>query len=472
MPKVESGPKSLNDLLEKAYESGLKQYKGDKKKASAAAWAAAEKAGWKKDAEGNWKKTKKEMSVKAKDFVIFKAGTWNGETYTEEDLDQIVAAFNREEPPHIILGHSSDYKGQTLIPSFGQILGGLKRVGKQLYACGVEFADAMAEWIDAGYITDRSIELTADNKLLAVGMLGALPAAVKQMPLLKFALKGGEFSVPAAPVKIIEFAEEDAGAPTDEVEKMAVEDTVKSMTESFANCLQKVEAALSEGVGMQTAKDRCSLALSDLSSELFSAMHQHWMFAEKMQEIEDGKMTEPAEMSEKKGTLLTLFSRIFTHSKQQEATAMDQQKEQEYQTKIADLEKQVKEFADKEASAKAETEQAARVAKVKEFCDVAVKEGRMTPAMRTKDEPIMLSLLEKDEAAYTAFSEKYSQPVVPQGEVGGLNGKDPNGGEHEPQLITKARDYVKANPKEFAGLADRKAVARAIYLAESGKIKL
>lgn len=56
MPKVPGGPKSLNDMLETVYAAALKEYDGDEAKASAAAWAAAEKAGWKKDKDGKWVK--------------------------------------------------------------------------------------------------------------------------------------------------------------------------------------------------------------------------------------------------------------------------------------------------------------------------------------------------------------------------------------------------------------------------------
>lgn len=56
MPKVEGGPKELNDMLETVYQAALKEYDGDEVKASAAAWAAAEKAGWHKNEDDEWVK--------------------------------------------------------------------------------------------------------------------------------------------------------------------------------------------------------------------------------------------------------------------------------------------------------------------------------------------------------------------------------------------------------------------------------
>ena len=58
MPQVPGAPEELNKLLEAAYQSALKEYK-DKGKASAVAWAAAEKAGWKKNKDGKWVKERK-----------------------------------------------------------------------------------------------------------------------------------------------------------------------------------------------------------------------------------------------------------------------------------------------------------------------------------------------------------------------------------------------------------------------------
>jgi hypothetical protein len=184
------------------------------------------------------KKRNKELAdVQAKDLVIFKSGTWNGETFTDSDLDNMAASFNKDEPIPFIIGHSSDYKGRTRIPAFGRITGGLKRIGSDLIAVGVSFNDKLANWIKEGFYNQRSIELTRDNKrVLAVGMLGATPPAVKGMPAMDDSLNeiALEFS-DVEDAKCIEFS------ALDEVEKLAGDDTFKTISECCGRFIEDVE---------------------------------------------------------------------------------------------------------------------------------------------------------------------------------------------------------------------------------------
>ena len=91
MPKVSGAPKELNALLEKVYASALKQYKGNKAKASKIAIGAAENAGWKK-VDGKWTKAKKEMS----EIVIdaFKEGEYPQGKFTGKELSEIASTYN------------------------------------------------------------------------------------------------------------------------------------------------------------------------------------------------------------------------------------------------------------------------------------------------------------------------------------------------------------------------------------------
>ena len=61
MPQFKDAPAEMNKIMEAAYSSALKKYKGNKAKASKIAIGAAENAGWKK-VDGKWTKAKKEMS--------------------------------------------------------------------------------------------------------------------------------------------------------------------------------------------------------------------------------------------------------------------------------------------------------------------------------------------------------------------------------------------------------------------------
>lgn len=71
MPKIEDGPKELNDLLENVYAQCMK----DKKNAtrcSKTAWGAAENAGWHKNKQGKW--IKKSASEIRHDELLKKGG--------------------------------------------------------------------------------------------------------------------------------------------------------------------------------------------------------------------------------------------------------------------------------------------------------------------------------------------------------------------------------------------------------------
>jgi hypothetical protein len=48
MPQFKDAPEEMNKIMETAYSSALKKYKGNKGKASKIAIAAAENAGWEK----------------------------------------------------------------------------------------------------------------------------------------------------------------------------------------------------------------------------------------------------------------------------------------------------------------------------------------------------------------------------------------------------------------------------------------
>lgn len=411
---------------------------------------------------------KKEFQdVIAKDFVIFKAGTWNGETFTEQDLDNMVNNYNAEDPPHIFLGHSSDYKGKTMIPSWGTIKGGLKRIGNELIAVGTEFNEQLAEWIKDGFYPQRSVEISPDNtRLIAVGMMGKTPPAVKGMPLMQEVLS---FSI-NGDSKVIEMSDQ-----TDAIEILAADDTFKNISQCCGEFLANVEKILSEDTDM----DKLFNAVWSLQSNLIEEFNVYAHFKEKIESIEEH---EEKQMSEKSGwkEFKETVKQLFIKRKDSE---VDKVKEQEYQTKISELEAKVKEFADKEtieaekvkvaeeARVKAEADAKDTVLKeeIKSFCDNAVRENKMTPAMREKDEPIMFELGKSSESAMKSFKEKYSSVIVPLGEVADVNKKLTN--DTRPQVIINAEKYVENHPKEFAKMEKELAVSRAIFLHSTGKIK-
>ena len=425
-------------------------------------------------------KNKKEMSdVKVKDFVIFKTGTWNGEKFTEQDLDKMVQSFDVDEPPHIIVGHSSDYKGETLIPSFGRILGGLKRIGTDLIACGTEFNDQLAGWIKDGFLTDRSIELTKDNQVLAVGMLGKMPPAVKKMPLMKLALAGQQFSMPEG-FKTIEFADMPM---IDEIEKIGTDDTQKDMAECCANFLKKIDAAFSGDVDEETQKSRIQLAVGDLNCELISACEMHFMFIDKLENIEEHK----EEMAEKKGKLLEFAKQLF--SKRKEQSNMDETERKEFTGKIAAQEIQLKEFAEQKRLAdeqKAADEKKAKdeklLADVKKFCVDNKLDTKLHKELKI-EEILFVAAKANDtiEFSQDGKTEKKSLLVVLQDAIKAMHVPKPTEGEMSKEFADKTEKnldfmqkidaYIELHPKEFSGTAEQKR-ARAITLHTNSQIKI
>jgi cation transport regulator ChaB len=475
MPQVKGAPQALNDILESAYAAALKKYPGNKTKASKIAWAAVKNAGWHKTPEGKWVKKKKEMS---EPIVIdaFKAGEYPQGTFTGKELQEIAETYDPTvyEAP-ITIGHVSDpaYKGKTTIPAFGWI-GKVKVVGDHLKLIASEFSDQLKNLIKEGLYkkvsaaffqpSDPNNPTPGKWHLHHLAFLGAVPPAVKGLEGLAFAEMKGAGVVFADMVADVG---EDDGV-IEEVESLGTDDTLKEMTEYCATFLQKVEDVLNGDTDDDTKRNRIMLAASDLSMEIQDCVNLHFTFLEKLDDIEDQQ-----EMAEKKHWLVELAGKLIHKRKE---VAMDAAKEREYQERIAALEAQNKEFAEKErlaneakAKAEAEAREAALTAEVKAFCDVAVKEHRMTPAMREADEKIMVNLAKVSPEALKSFQEKYSAPIVPKGVLGDLD--KPQKTDLRPQVIRDAEKYVKERPTEFAGLSHAEALSRALFRHSIGEIQ-
>jgi hypothetical protein len=264
----------------------------------------------------------------------------------------------------------------------------------------------------------------------------------------------------------------------DEVEKVGVEDTIKDLAESCATFISKIQDTLTSDIDEDTQKSRCNLAAYDLQSELQGCLDMHWTFQEKLENIEEHQ---EAEMSEKKSIKQVLIEMAQSFINKRKETDVDTNKEKEYQTRITELETKNAEFAEKErlaneletkkiADAKVAADLLAVEAKkteVKTFCDETIKAGKMTPAMREIDEPIMFELSKTNIEALKSFQQKYNVPVVPLGETKIENQED----DKRPHIIQQADAYVKAHPKEFSGLSAETAISRALNLQGIGKIK-
>jgi len=128
------------------------------------------------------------------DVEIFSAGVWNGDEYTEKDLDEIVESFQEIGgiiKPYLKLGHNKEQKllQKDGMPSAGWITN-LKRKGDKLLADFKSIPKKIKELIDKDAYGRFSSEiywnLKIDDKkykkvLKAVALLGADTPAVRNL---------------------------------------------------------------------------------------------------------------------------------------------------------------------------------------------------------------------------------------------------------------------------------------------------
>jgi hypothetical protein len=132
-----------------------------------------------------------ESPLHSLDMEIFSTGIWNGETYTEEDLQSMVDAFpllaNEVKPP-IKLGHTDKHLSEGQ-PALGWIQN-IRKVGNKLRASVSQVPDVVYKAIRAGLYKRVSAEIYWNYKrggevfkrvLAGVALLGADIPAVSNL---------------------------------------------------------------------------------------------------------------------------------------------------------------------------------------------------------------------------------------------------------------------------------------------------
>jgi cation transport regulator len=195
-------PGAAQGIWREAYNGAEKANPGteNEEKRAQIAWGAVKNAGYQKGADGNWVK-KNTSVIRTHDFdvEVFSVGEWNGDPYTEKDLDAMVNAFgalrDTVKPP-VKMGHDDKQKISDGMPSLGWVTS-LRRAGAKLIARLSEVPDIVYKAIRAGRYKRVSSEIFWNYKdatgkvhprvLAGVALLGAdIPAVTNLKDLEAF----------------------------------------------------------------------------------------------------------------------------------------------------------------------------------------------------------------------------------------------------------------------------------------------
>jgi hypothetical protein len=187
------------------------------------------------------------------DVEIFAAGKWNGDSYTEKDLDEMVRAFNETKDkvkPYLKIGHS---ESQSLLrsdelPAAGWIAN-LRRVGRKLVADFSRVPKKIHDLIKTAAYRRVSSEIywnfTLDGKkyprmLKAVALLGGETPAVHDLDdIMSLYTLGGD-------VPMYTTNDEPKKYEVSESDLRHEEDTMAKTVEELTASLSAAEKALAD----------------------------------------------------------------------------------------------------------------------------------------------------------------------------------------------------------------------------------
>jgi len=255
--RIKGLPAEAQKIWIEIFNNAWEQYKDkedQEKLANQTAWAGLEKAGWEKKGD-KWEKTTQHSYIETVDIGwqdVFAKGTWNKDTYTDQDIDDLVEGTNQvigKLKPFVKLGHDKD---QQILQSSGLPAGGwitkLKRAGDRVMAFIQGVPKVLAEVINKGGYKRVSseviwnyIEPSTKEKfrrvLSAVAFLGSDPPAVTSLADI-----AAMYGVQEADVKVYEV---DFKPQEKEVNQMELEE-LKKQYEVEKERLSKEIAELKE----------------------------------------------------------------------------------------------------------------------------------------------------------------------------------------------------------------------------------
>lgn len=247
-------PSDAQNIWRNAFNSSYSK-DGDEEKANKIAWGAVSNAGFEKGEDGKWVKKMADPKTHSFDAEIFSVGTWNGDKYTDQDLEDIVRNFGilkDEYKPPIKLGHN-EKQMKDGNPALGWVVG-LKKAGSKLIASFADVPDIVYRAIKSGRYKRISSEIYWNLKhggkvfkraLAAVALLGADVPAVNNLADLEAYLtqsSGSSFDS----VKLYSFDTDDDGKlkiKTDKrKKKMADELDIKDLLKKITKLETDFEA--------------------------------------------------------------------------------------------------------------------------------------------------------------------------------------------------------------------------------------
>lgn len=234
---------------------------------------------------------------------IFSSGTWNGDAYSESDLDAMVSAFHSlgVRPP-VKLGHDEAQKwfGQKDgAPALGWVAN-LRRFGTKLVGDLVDVPDALHEMITSKRYRTKSAEVYWNYKdgegriwprvLRAVALLGADLPAVSNLQDLQMALMADgtrDIRAYGSDGDVRTYSDEDGGKPMDKEQIKKFEDQITALTKERDDAL----------LAAKTAEERALKAETDSALKIFTLEIDAL--------VRDGKVL-PAEVESLKGDFLAM----------------------------------------------------------------------------------------------------------------------------------------------------------------------
>jgi len=253
------------------------------------------KGQWDKQQEGEKEMTDKLIQERKtydiSDVEIFAAGKWNGDEYSEADLDAMVESFNEiggKIKPYLKLGHDKDQKLLQAdgMPAAGWV-NGIRRVGDRLLASFTAVPEKIYQLINSKAYGRFSSEIYWNLKegekkykrvLRAVALLGADTPAVQTLDDFINLYTANEFEA----MKSYHEIKEDQMNP--EIEKNYTDKIAELETQlkAYADEKQELQGKIAENERAMKAKD--VNAYLDANKEKFVPAQREAFFALAMHE--------------------------------------------------------------------------------------------------------------------------------------------------------------------------------------------